>query len=40
LTGFVEGNLPGVRSAVWNDDGSAQFSNTYERVQRQGAFME
>jgi L-alanine-DL-glutamate epimerase-like enolase superfamily enzyme len=40
LTGFVEGNLPGVRTEVWNDDGSAQFSSTYERVQRQGAFME
>ncbi|MSR83428.1 MAG: hypothetical protein EXS58_10975 [Candidatus Latescibacteria bacterium] len=40
LTGFVEGNLPGIRSEVWNDDGSAQFSSTYEQVQRQGAFLE
>ncbi len=40
LTGFVEGNLPGVSSEVWTDDGSAQFTSTYERVQREGAFME
>lgn len=40
LTGFAEGNLPGVRSEVWVDDGSAQFASTFERVQRGGAFME
>lgn len=40
LTGFVEGNLPGIRSEVWNDDGSPQFSSTYERVQREGAYLE
>jgi L-alanine-DL-glutamate epimerase-like enolase superfamily enzyme len=40
LTGFAEGNLPGVRTEVWTDDGSAQFASTFERVQRQGAFME
>ncbi|MBI2501666.1 MAG: hypothetical protein HYW07_00330 [Candidatus Latescibacteria bacterium] len=40
LTGFAEGNLQGVRSEVWNDDGSTQFSSTFERVQREGAFME
>lgn len=40
LTGFAEGNLPGLSSEVWVDDGSAQFSSTFERVQREGAFME
>jgi L-alanine-DL-glutamate epimerase-like enolase superfamily enzyme len=40
LTGFVEGNLPGLSSEVWTDDASPQFSSTFERVQREGAFME
>ena len=38
LTGFPEGNLRGIRSSVWNDDGSAEFSRIYDRVQSEGAF--
>ncbi len=40
LTGFAEGNIRGVRSEVWDDDGSAEFARIYERVQKQGALME
>ena len=40
LTGFLEGNIRGVRAEVWDDDGSADFAAAYERVQREGQFME
>ena len=40
LTGFAEGNIQGVRTEVWNDDGSTEFARIYERVHKQGAFME
>ncbi len=40
LSGFPEGNVRGIRSRVWNDDGSDAFRAIYERVQREGAFKE
>ena len=40
LTGFEEGSVRGVYSEVWEDDGSAAFVRVYDRVQREGAFME
>jgi L-alanine-DL-glutamate epimerase-like enolase superfamily enzyme len=40
LTGFAEGNVRGIRSEIWNDDGSAEFSQIYDRVQTEGAFKE
>ena len=36
LTGFVEGNVRGVRTEVWNDDGSEEFARIYEQVQKAG----
>ncbi len=40
LTGFLEGNVHGVRTEIWDDDGSEEFAQIYERVQREGTFME
>lgn len=36
ITGFVEGNLRGLRSEVWNDDGSEEFARVYAQVQKEG----
>ena len=36
ITGFVEGNVRGIRSEFWNDDGSEEFSRVYEQVQKEG----
>ena len=36
LTGFVEANVRGLRSEIWNDDGSEEFTRIYEQVQREG----
>lgn len=36
LTGFVEGNIRGIRSEICNDDGSEEFDRLYERVQNEG----
>ena len=38
LSGFPEGNVRGIRSRVWNDDGSEDFKAIFQRVQREGAF--
>jgi L-alanine-DL-glutamate epimerase-like enolase superfamily enzyme len=38
LTGFAEGNVRGLRSEVWEDDGSEEFARIYARVQKEGAF--
>lgn len=38
ISGFPEGNVRGIRSRVWNDDGSDAFKAIYERVQREGHF--
>ena len=40
LTGFAEGNVRGIRSSIWNDDGSAEFSQIFDRVRIEGAFKE
>ena len=40
LTGFAEGTIRGVDFCVWHDDGSEAFARAYERVQREGAFIE
>ena len=40
LTGFAEGTVRGLRLEVWNNDGSDEFTQTYERLQREGSFME
>ena len=40
LTGFEEGSIRGVNSEVWEDDGSEAFARVYDRIQREGAFME
>ena len=36
ITGFAEGNVRDVRSEVWNDDGSEDFAQIYDRVQQEG----
>ena len=38
LSGFPEGNVRGIRSRVWNDDGSEDFKATFQRIQSEGAF--
>lgn len=40
LTGFPEGNIRGLRLEVWNDDGSPEFAQVYERIQKDGPFIE
>ena len=40
LTGFLEGNVRGLRTKIWDDDGSEEFAQIHERVQREGAFRE
>lgn len=40
LTGFLEGNVRGLRTKIWDDDGSEEFAQIHERVQREGAFIE
>jgi len=40
LVGFPEGNIRGLRLEVWNDDGSAKFEQVYERLQKEGPFIE
>ena len=38
LSGFPEGNVRGIRSRVWNDDGSEEFKIIYQRLQSEGIF--
>jgi len=38
LTGREEGCVRGFRSELWEDDGSAEFGQVYERVQQEGTF--
>ena len=35
ITGFAEGNVRGLRSEVWNDDGSEEFDRIHDRVQQE-----
>ena len=38
VTGREEGTIRGFRSEIWEDDGSAEFTRIYERVQQEGTF--
>jgi len=35
-TGFMEGNIRGVRLEIWEEDGSAEWRNTYDRLKQSG----
>ena len=35
-TGFMEGSLRGVRLEVWEEDGSAEWQDTYDRLEQNG----
>ena len=39
-TGREEGTIRGIRLETWDDDGSAKFEGTYERLQEEGRFVE
>ena len=38
VTGREEGTIRGIRSKIWEDDGSADFARIYERVRKEGTF--
>ncbi|MCZ6676530.1 MAG: hypothetical protein O7E52_04695 [Candidatus Poribacteria bacterium] len=38
VTGREEGTIRGIRSELWEDDGSDEFARIYERVQKEGTF--
>ena len=38
VTGREEGTIRGIRSEIWEDDGSTEFTRIYERVQQEGTF--
>ena len=38
ISGFPEGGMRGIRSSVWNDDGSQEFKTVYAKVQAEGAY--
>ena len=40
LTGHEEGTIRGINFEQWEDDRSAEFEQTYERLQRNGSFIE
>ena len=40
MTGFAEGNIRGLRLEVWEDDGSPEFEQSFERLQREGPYWE
>jgi L-alanine-DL-glutamate epimerase-like enolase superfamily enzyme len=40
LTGREEGTIRGLKLELWEDDGSPEFTSTYERVQKEGKFIE
>jgi len=40
LTGREEGTIRGLKFELWEDDGSPEFTRTYERVQKEGKFVE
>ena len=39
LTGFEEGNIRGIRLDIWEEDGSASWQETYDRIERHGPIM-
>lgn len=40
LTGREEGTIRGLKLELWEDDGSPEFARIYERVQKEGKFVE
>jgi L-alanine-DL-glutamate epimerase-like enolase superfamily enzyme len=40
VTGFLEGNIRGIRLEVWDEDGSPEWQATYNRIEQNGPFME
>ena len=38
VTGREEGTIRGIKSEIWEDDGSVEFTRIYERVQKEGTF--
>ena len=40
LTGREEGTIRGLKQELWEDDGSSEFARVYEKVQREGSFIE
>ena len=38
VTGREEGTIRGIKSEIWEDDDSAEFTRIYERVQQEGTF--
>ena len=40
LTGREEGAIRGLKLELWDDDGSPEFERVYERVQKEGTFVE
>lgn len=38
LTGFSEGNIQGVKSRIWNEDGSDNFEEAYTKVKKEGPY--
>jgi L-alanine-DL-glutamate epimerase-like enolase superfamily enzyme len=40
MTGREEGTIRGLRVELWDDDGTADFQRVYERVRREGPFVE
>jgi hypothetical protein len=39
-TGYEEGAIRGIRLERWVDDGSEAFQNAFERIQKEGAYIE
>ena len=38
VTGHEEGTIRGIKSEIWEDDGSTEFTGIYDRVQKEGTF--
>ena len=39
VTGREEGTIRGVKSELWLDDGTQDFDQVYQRVQKAGTFL-
>jgi L-alanine-DL-glutamate epimerase-like enolase superfamily enzyme len=39
LTGFLEGNIRGIRLEVWEEDGTPEWQAVYDRIEQEGPFM-
>ncbi len=40
LTGYEEGAIRGIQFERWMDDGSEEYKKAYDRVRREGSFVE